>query len=183
MDVSKSVLLACHPIEKRSGARIPRDRRRSNQEMNVQSLAIESSASRVPTWLWAAPALGITWNVYGLYQFAGSFTQSGQAAMTAGMTASQAALYLSLPVWISVVFGIGVCGGLLGSTLLFSRRSASRPVLVASFIGYALLFSGDTYFGVFSAIPAQRAILTVVVLIAAALLWLSWLAGKRGLLR
>ena len=181
--MSKSVLLACHPIEKRSGARIPRHRRRSNQEINVQSLAVESSASRVPTWLWVAAALGIMWNVYGLYQFAGSFTQSGQAAMTAGMTASQAVVYMSLPVWISVVFGIGVSGGLLGSILLFLRRSASRTALVASFIGYALLFSGDTYYGVFAAIPAQLAILAVVVLIAAALLWVSWLADKRGLLR
>ena len=82
MDVSKSVVLACHPIEKRSGASIPRHRRCSNQEMNVHSLAVESSASRIPIWLWAAAALGIIWNVYGLYQFAGSFTPSGQAAMT-----------------------------------------------------------------------------------------------------
>jgi hypothetical protein len=151
--------------------------------MNVHSLAVESSASRIPIWLWAAAALGIMWNVYGLYQFAGSLTPSGQAAMTAGMTPSQASLYLSLPAWIGVVFGIGVSGGLVGSILLFMRRRASRPIFFASFIGYASLFAGDTYYGVFAAIPAQLAILAVVVLIAAALLWASWLAGKRGLLR
>ena len=149
----------------------------------MQSLVVESSASRVPLWLWAAAAFGVMWNVYGLYQFVGSFTQSGQAAMTASMTASQAAVYLSLPGWISVVFGIGVSGGLLGSFLLLLRRNAARPVFVVSFIGYALLFAGDTYYGVFAAIPAQLAILAVVVLIASALLWVSWLAGKRGLLR
>lgn len=149
----------------------------------MQSWAFESSASRVPIWLWVAAALGILWNVYGLCQFAATFTASGQAAMTAGMTPSQATLYLSLPAWISVAFGMGVCGGLVGSIFLFLRRSVSRPVFVASFIGYALLFAGDTYHGVFAAIPAQLAILTVVVLIAAALLGASWLAGKRGLLR
>jgi hypothetical protein len=149
----------------------------------MHTLAIESSATRVPTWLWAAAAVGIIWNAYGLYQFAGSFTASGQAAMTAGMTAAQATLYLSLPVWISVAFGIGVAGGLVGSILLGMRRSASRSLFVTSFVGYLMLFSGDTYYGVFAAIPAQLAILAVVVLIAAALLWVSWLAGQRGLLR
>ena len=149
----------------------------------MHSLAVDSTASRIPIWLWAVASLGIMWNVYGLYQFVGSFTPSGQAAMTRGMSPSQAALYLSLPAWISLVFGIGVSGGLLGSILLLLRRSASRPVFVTSFIGYALLFAGDTYYGVFAAIPAQLAILAAVVLIAAALLWTSWLAGKRGLLR
>jgi hypothetical protein len=46
-----------------------------------------------------------------------------------------------------------------------------------------LLFSGDVAYGVFAAIPSQLAILTVVVLIAAALLVVAWLADRRGLLR
>jgi hypothetical protein len=46
-----------------------------------------------------------------------------------------------------------------------------------------LLFAGDVAYGVFAALPLQLAILTVVVLIAAALLAVSWLADRRGLLR
>lgn len=74
----------------------------------MQTVAIESTASRVPSWLWAASVIGVLWNTYGAYQYVGTFTPAGQAAMTAGMTASQAALYLSLPGWISVVFALGV---------------------------------------------------------------------------
>jgi hypothetical protein len=120
--------------------------------------------------------------VYGVYQYAGTFTQAGQAAMTAGMTAPQAALYLSLPGWISVVFAVGVFAGLVGSILLALRRHVARPVFAASFVGYGLLFTGDAWYGVFAAIPSQLVILAVVVLIAAALSLASQLAGKRGLL-
>lgn len=148
----------------------------------MQTLTVESTASKAPSWLWAASVLGVLWNLYGVYQYAGTFTQAGKAAMTAGMTASQAALYLSLPEWISVVFAVGVFGGLIGSILLVLRRRAARPVLAASFVGYGLLFAGDVYHGVFAAIPSQLVILAVVVLIAAALSWASRSADKRGVL-
>jgi hypothetical protein len=152
-------------------------------ENHVQTVAIESAASRVPPWLWAASAVGVLWNVYGAYQYVGTFTPAGQAAMTAGMTPAQAALYLSLPVWISVVFAVGVFGGLIGSVLLALRRRSAEPVFAASFVGYGLLFAGDAWYGVFAAIPNQMAVLVLVVLIAAALFRASQLARRRGLLQ
>jgi hypothetical protein len=151
-------------------------------ESDVQTVTIESVASRMPGWLWGASALGVLWNLYGVYQYVGTFTQAGQAAMTAGMTPAQAALYLSLPAWISVVFAVGVFGGLVGSVLLALRRRAARAVMAASFAGYGLLFAGDAYHGVFAAMPQQLGILAVVVLVAAALLMASQQAARRGLL-
>ena len=149
----------------------------------MQTLTTELPASRVPIWLWAASGLGVLWNVYGAYQFAGTFTPAGRAAMTAGMTEAQAALYLALPAWISVVFAIGVFGGLIGSVALALRRRLALHLLAASLVGYLLLFAGDTYYGVFAAIPSQLAILAVVVLIAAGLYWTARIATRRGLLR
>lgn len=149
--------------------------------MSVQT--IDARSGRVPIWLWGAGSLGVAWNLYGLYQFAAGFTPAGRAAMTAGMTSAQAELYLSLPGWISVVFAIGVFGGLIGSTALLLRRRIALPVFAASLIGYILLFTGDIAYGVFAALPSQLAILTVVVLIAAALFAVAWLADRRGLLR
>jgi RNA polymerase sigma-70 factor (ECF subfamily) len=46
------------------------------------------------------------------------------------MTPSQAALYLSPPGWISVVFAVGVFGGLVGSIGLALRRPATPTVLL-----------------------------------------------------
>jgi len=149
----------------------------------MQTLSLESTPSPVPLWLRAASMLGILWNIFGGYQYVGTFTKAGQVAMTAGMTEAQASLYLSLPAWISLVFAIGVFGGLVGSIALALRRRAALPVLGASLAGYILLFAGDTYYGVFAAIPSQLAILAVVVAVAAALFWTSRLADQRGLLR
>lgn len=149
----------------------------------MQSLPVESKVVRAPGWLWVVSILGMLWNVYGVYQFAGTFTQAGQAGMTAGMTTSQAQLYLSLPPWIDAVFALGVFGGLVGSICLALQRLVARRIFAASFVGYALLFAGDTYYGVFAAIPGQLMVLACVVLIAAALVWASSQAAKRGLLR
>lgn len=149
--------------------------------MSVQT--IDARSGRIPIWLWGVGSLGVAWNLYGLYQFAAGLTPAGRAAATAGMTSAQAELYLSLPAWISVVFAIGVVGGLIGSTTLLLRRRMALPIFAASFVGYILLFAGDVAYGVFAALPLQLTILTVVVLIAAALLAVSWLADRRGLLR
>jgi hypothetical protein len=146
-------------------------------------MTMETRPSRAAQWLVAAAVLGTLWNTYGVVQFAGSFTPAGQAAMTAGMTSAQAAVYLALPAWVSVVFGVGVLGGLAGSVALALRRRVALPVLAASLAGYVLLFAADTYFGVFAAIPSQLAILAVVVLIAVGLLWVARRAAARGLLR
>lgn len=149
----------------------------------MSALSVDTRGGQVPMWFWGAGGLGVVWNLYGLYQFAAGFTSAGRAAMTAGMTRAQAEFYLSLPVWISVVFAIGVVGGLIGSIALLLRRPMARPIFAASLVGYILLFAGDVAYGVFAALPSQLAILAVVVLIAAALLGVAWLAGRRGLLR
>lgn len=149
----------------------------------MQEAIVNPAAGTTPLWFGAVSMLGVLWNAYGVYQFAGTFTPAGQAAMTAGMTPAQAELYLSLPSWITVAFAVGVFGGLIGSVLLATRRRVARTVLTASLLGYCLLFSGDTYYGVFAAIPSQLVILAVVVLISAALSWLSWLSARQGALR
>lgn len=148
----------------------------------MQTVAIESTVPGVPGWLRAAAVTGIAWNLYGVYQYVGTFTVSGRSAMTAGTAAAQAALTLSLPAWISAVFAVGVFGGLAGSVLLALRRDLARRAFAASSIGYGLLFAGDAGYGVFAAVPSQLGILAVVVTISAALTWTSQLAGRRGLL-
>ena len=148
----------------------------------MQTVTFGSTAPRVPIWLWAAAVFGVVWNLYGTYQYIGTFTQAGQAAMTAGMTPAQAAVYLALPAWVSAVFAVGVFGVLAGSMLLALRRASARPVFAVSLVGYGLLFAGDAAYGVFAVIPSQLAILAAVVLIAATLLGVTSLARKRGLL-
>jgi hypothetical protein len=102
--------------------------------------------------------------------------------MAVGLTASQADLYLSLPSWISAAFGVGVVGGLVGSVALLMKNARAVAIFGVSMAGYIILFSGDVYYGVFATIPTQLVILTAVIVIAAALLWVSIHAKKRNFL-
>lgn len=149
----------------------------------MQTMTLNPPADRWPAWLRATAALGILWNSYGVYQFASSRTQTPDSLMAAGMTAAQAELYLGLPDWMAVVFAIGVFAGLLGSLALAARRAIAGPVLVFSLAGYVCLFAGDVWFGVFNQIPAQLAILALVLVVAVGLLGASRAAAARGLLR
>lgn len=132
-------------------------------------------------WIPLMSIFGIIWNVYGISQFVSGLTASGQSTMTMKMTAAQAELYLSLPIWMSIVFAVGVFGGLIGSVALLIRHRSAFPILSVSLFGYILLFAGDAIYGLFDAIPSQLAILTFVVFVAAALLFTAHKARHDGL--
>jgi len=149
----------------------------------MMALTLDPRDNRAPAWFWGAAGFGLLWNLYGIYQFIGTLTPAGRSAMAAGMTAAQAQVYFSLPTWMTVVFAIGVFGGLIGSVALAAQRGAAVPVLAASLVGYIGLFCGDVYFGVFDAMPSQLAILAFVVVVAVALLVAAWAARSRSLLR
>lgn len=149
----------------------------------MTALTLDARGHRAPAWFWATAAFGVLWNLYGISQFIGSLTPAGRSAMAAGMTAAQAQVYFSLPGWMTVVFAIGVFGGLLGSLALLARRAAALPLLAVSLAGYIALFAGDLHFGVFDALPGQLAILAFVVVVAVALLATARAARSRELLR
>lgn len=149
--------------------------------MNALTSIPSARGLRVPIWYWTLAVLCLLWNIYGIYQYVGSLSRGAENLMAMGMTREQAQIYLGLPTWISVAFAVGVFGGTIGCVLLLLRRAAALPVLAASFAGYVALFAGDVFYGVFEAIPAQLAILVVVVLVAAILLAAAWVARLRGL--
>lgn len=131
---------------------------------------------------WIVPALGLAWNAFGIYQFVTSTTASAETLVARGMTPEQAALYTSLPAWMTLAFAAGVFGGFLGILLLLLRRASAVPVLAASLASYVVLFAGDITQGVFAAFgPPQVAILTVVLLIATGLLVFAVKARRSGL--
>jgi hypothetical protein len=155
----------------------------SFKEKDMTELTLDTRGVRAPSWFWGMAGFGVLWNIYGMVQFAGSLTPAGRAAMAEGMTAAQAAVYFSLPGWMTAVFALGVFGGLIGSLALLARRRLALPVLASSLVGYAALFAGDVHFGVFDALPSQLAILAFVVVVAVALLGTAVAARRRSVLR
>lgn len=144
---------------------------------------IEIPAARPPMWLPMLALLGIAWNVFGTVQLVDYATRTHEGLMMQGLAPEAAQLYNDLPFWMTIAFAIGSIGGLIGSVLLLVRHRLTLRVLAVSLAGYLTLFMGDVIHGVFKAIPAQLAILTTVVLFAAALLSLAWVAKQRGYMK
>lgn len=132
-------------------------------------------------------ALGVAalaWNAFGVAKFLDSVRSTPESLMKMGMSEHQAAVYSSYPTWMTLAFAVGVFAGLGGSALLLARRNQAVPVLGASLLGYVALFVGDVTEGVFAALGApQVAVLSTVLLIAAALFAWARSLARRGLLR
>jgi hypothetical protein len=141
------------------------------------------SVTKSPLWFWIATGLGLAWNVFGAVQFLGTLKATPESLQAQGMTAEQAAVMLGYPAWMTVAFAVGVFGGIIGCVLLLLKKQLAFNVFLASLIGYIVLYIGDITQGVFAALGTpQVVVLSLVVLIAAALLWLAHDARKRGLL-
>jgi hypothetical protein len=64
--------------------------------------------------------------------------------------------------------------------LLLLKNKIAKPVFLLSLVGYIILYIGDITEGVFAALGMPQVIvLTSVVLIAAALLWVSRILETR----
>ncbi|OYY62977.1 hypothetical protein [Sphingomonas sp. 28-62-11] len=147
-------------------------------------MQITDSAGRMSVLIRAVAAMGAAWNVFGVIQFWGQVSAAPAMLMAKGMTADQANFYASPPGWMTIVFGIGVFGGLAGSFLLLAGRRLATTLFGMSLVGYIALYIGDITEGVFAAFGTpQIVILTIVVAIAVGLLMLSLHANRRGWLR
>ncbi len=102
-----------------------------------------AARSARPAWFWIAAGLGLAWNVFGLFQFAGSLTSSVDSLMEAGMTAEQAAVMKSYPLWMTIAFAIGTLGGTLGCCLLLMRSAYATNLFWLSLVAYIGLYIGD----------------------------------------
>lgn len=132
-------------------------------------------------WFWVVTSLGLAWNLFGLVQFIGSLGATQDSLTASGLTVEQANVMLGYPVWMTLAFAIGVIGGVVGCGLLVLRKGSATPVFALSLVGYIALWLGDAIHGVFAALGTpQIVILSLVVLIAAALLVLARKAAALG---
>jgi len=130
-----------------------------------------------------AALAGLAWSLFGAWQFARQTFTDEAGLIAGGMTPEQAQLYAGLPVWMAAAFAIGTLGGTLGCALLLAGRKASVPVLAVSLAAYLVLWTGDALLGVFAVFGTpQVVVLSIVVLVAAGLLWLAQRLAAKGAL-
>lgn len=140
--------------------------------------------AKVPVWFWIVAGLGLMWNVFGVAQFVQSLLSTKDSLIAMGMTEVQAEVMKNYPIWMTVAFAVGTLGGTIANVFLLLRKKMATPLFAISLVGYIVLYIGDVTEGVFQALGmTQVIVLTIVVVIAAALLWMSKVSTERNVLR
>lgn len=89
--------------------------------------------TKAPTWFKVVAILAIIWNIMGVMAYLGQ-AMMGPEAMEA-LPEEQQELYQNIPAWATAAFALAVWGGLVGSIMLFMRKSAAKFALWISLIG------------------------------------------------
>ena len=127
----------------------------------------------VPAWLRIVAALGLLWNLFGVYQY----------LMTVGVVpGADAAAAGAMPAWVTGAFAIAVFGGALGCLGLLMLKRWSKLLLLVSLLAVLAM---DLWMFVLSGVGrtaggAELGVTVAVVIVAILLVWLSRDADRKG---
>lgn len=126
--------------------------------------------STAPLWLRLIAALGLIWNLFGVYAYLQ--TVGVIPGAPADMTSK------TMPTWVIGAFAVAVFAGALGSLGLLMLKRWSKMILLLSLLAVLLQ---DLWAFVLRGTPEKDLILPIVVnVIAVLLVWLAWMADRRG---
>lgn len=129
--------------------------------------------ARVPGWLRIVAALGLLWNLFGVYQY----------LMTVGVVAgADASAAAAMPSWVTGAFAVAVFGGALGCLGLLMLKRWSKLLLLVSLLAVLAM---DLWMFVLSGLgatmpPAEMGVTVAVVVVAVFLVWLAYSADRKG---
>ena len=140
----------------------------------------QKTKSAVPLWYWVITAVALLWSLLGCAVLA--IAIFAQEARMESMTEDQKQWTRSIPGWTYFVWGLAVSTGVAGSIGLFLRKGWAIAMfaicLVARIVqmGYTMIIAG----GMQAMGPSGAVTPSLVIGIAAALLWFSWNARSRN---
>jgi len=149
----------------------------------------QAVSARTPAHLWIVGVLAVVWNAFGCVDYFMTRTR-GAAWINQMMHTNDGdammAYINAFPIWVSIGWGLGVWGGLVGSILLLLRNRHAVTVLALSAagavvgIGYQLLNpSGIAEMNE----GINRTMPYIIIAIALALALYAWGQEKKGVLR
>ena len=139
--------------------------------------------AKAPWHLYAVGLLALLWNGYGASQWYMQVTRV--TSYYANLTLEQVQYIQAQPVWVEVLFGVGVWTGVLGALMLLLRRKLAFNAFVASLIAVLVntvyvqaMTNGREVMGVSTLYAA-----IAVIVVAAACAAYAYFARKRGIIR
>lgn len=138
---------------------------------------------KAPWHLYAVGLLTLIWNGFGASQW---YMQVMKVRSYYGaMTMEQVQYLQAQPVWVEILFGVGVWTGVLGALMLLLRRKLAFNAFVASLIAVLvntvyvqIMTNGREIMGVGTLYAA-----IAVIVVAAASAAYAHFARKRGIIR
>lgn len=150
----------------------------------------QAVSARTPAHFWIVGILALLWNCFGAYDYTMSNMRDADYIRSAmpGVDPSVALAWMdAFPIYAKIGWALGVWGGLLGAILLLIRSRYAVWAFAVSMLGIVLSIGwqlaaappipGATQSGMTKIIPF------VVIVIGLFLLWYSWNAEKKGVLR
>jgi hypothetical protein len=140
----------------------------------------QKTKSAVPLWYWVIAAVALLWNLLGCAMF--GMEIFAQDAMLQSMTEDQKEWARSIPAWIYFVYGLAVSTGVAGSIGLFMRKGWTIGMFAICLVAvivqmvYTMIIGG----GLQVMGPSGLVMPSLVIVIAAALLWFSLFARSRS---
>ncbi|MGZ8281824.1 MAG: hypothetical protein ACXWUN_02585 [Allosphingosinicella sp.] len=135
--------------------------------------------SRAPLWFRIVGVFAVLWNLFGIWSY---LAHVHVVAPMQEMTPEQQALEASVPVWVTAAFAVAVFSGLLGSVGLLMAKAWSKALLLLSLVCLLVQMGWMFFLSEALAVHGNQALVLPIVIIAVAalLVWVASLAGKRG---
>jgi hypothetical protein len=146
-------------------------------------MATQLGSTRTPLHLWIVAGIGLIWNGFGAYDYLMSKLQGAPYYRQMGMTDAQIAYMNAFPMWMTVVWAIGVWGAVLGTILLFRRSRTAAPVFAASLAAFLVSMVYSWFLSDGRAVMGDMAYMQFVVLAGCLFFaWYSRAMARKGVL-
>ncbi len=142
----------------------------------------EEITGKPPMSFWLVGGIALIWNLFGMYIYVNQVTATPEGLAAGGYTPEQIDFMMAIPQWATSAFAIAVTTGVVACLFLLLRKALATAlfvislaaVLVQNFYTFALK-DAFTIFG-----PAPAVIQSVVIIVAAALIWYARHARSKG---
>lgn len=133
------------------------------------------ASMKAPWHVWLVGVFALLFNAIGVFDFVMNLWQGPAYLARAGMTPEQIAHYRGMPMWMMVVWAVGVFGAFGASVLLLLRRRLAMPVFGVSLAAFlvSLLYTYVLTHG--GAVMGRQMAITSAV-IAVLLVLFAWYA-------
>lgn len=144
-----------------------------------------TARAQAPWHFWLISGLSLLWNAFGGYDYTMTRQRNLDYLNQMGGAQDILAWIDSFPMWVQVLWPIGVWASVLGSILLLLRSRHAVPAFAISLVGAVASFIGQALVATPASLDtaANKVLPLVIVAVIVALWWYARRQTVAGILR